>query len=241
MFAKCPAGPSRHGGQSPYVAELFDERQGRVHPGFSSLKKQEAHTAFSSRVLIFTHRKRTVIQNNEIVPMSRFSQHQEKPTDILTRHRGHRMPALVCAVMPFFLLRMSRGVFDRALCREAMCAAFPTSLQSRTPSQEERHRGQHRQHDADAAERKGTRSRGSRKKRRFSFIGFLSPVSFFFALCLHHVADCGDGVIENHPRAGKAHHGADLFTHVGFVAVHAAVDAEGLRLHERAVLGQARA
>jgi len=51
------------------------------------------------------------------------------------------------------------------------------------------------------------------------------------------VADCGDGVIENHPRAGKAHHGADLFTHARFVAVHAAVDAEGLRLHERAVLG----
>ena len=44
-------------------------------------------------------------------------------------------------------------------------------------------------------------------------------------------------MIENHPRAGKAHHGADLFTHVRFVAVHATVDAEGLRLHERAVLG----
>ena len=76
-----------------------------------------------------------------------------------------------------------------------------------------------------------------RKKKAFQLHRFSLSSLFFFALCLHHVANCGDGVIENHPRAGKAHHGADLFTHVRFVAVHAAVDAEGLRLHERAVLG----
>ena len=48
------------------------------------------------------------------------------------------------------------------------------------------------------------------------------------------MTDCGDWVAENHPRAGKPHHGPNLLPHVRLVAMHLAVGAEGLGLHKGA-------
>ena len=113
--------------------------------------------------------------------VERFSQHQEKAD-------GHQAASRTSGCLPWsarscpFSSRMSRGVFDRALCRETMCAAFPTSLQSRTPSQ-----GRTAPWAAPAARCRRSRAQAhaaedAGRKASFSFIGFLSPVSFFRAL-----------------------------------------------------------
>ena len=46
------------------------------------------------------------------------------------------------------------------------------------------------------------------------------------------MANSHNGMMEDHPRAGKAHDLPDPFPHVCFVAMHLAVGAEGLGLHE---------
>ena len=47
----------------------------------------------------------------------------------------------------------------------------------------------------------------------------------------------GDGVVKDHPGAGKAHHSANFFPHLWLVAMYPAVGTEGFRLHERAAIG----
>ena len=72
--------------------------------------------------------------------------------------------------------------------------------------------------------------------------GFLSALDIvevilrpaLFKLALDQVADGQNGMRFQHPRAAVAHDGADLFAHVGLIAMHLAVGTEGFVLHERA-------
>lgn len=58
----------------------------------------------------------------------------------------------------------------------------------------------------------------------------------FFGAAGDNVADGGDGVEVEHARGAVAHDGANGFAHFRFVAVDAAVGAEGFCFHKRAVV-----
>ena len=50
------------------------------------------------------------------------------------------------------------------------------------------------------------------------------------------MTDRHNGMIKDHPGAGKTHDFPDFFTHVFFVAMYFAVGTEGFRLHEGAFI-----
>ena len=50
------------------------------------------------------------------------------------------------------------------------------------------------------------------------------------------MSDCHDRPMEEHSGAGKTHYGADLFSHIRFIAMHLAVGTKGFCLHVRAVV-----
>ena len=51
------------------------------------------------------------------------------------------------------------------------------------------------------------------------------------------MGDGCEGVVEEHAGSGIAHDDADLFAHIGFVAMDGAVDAEGFGCYEGAMVG----
>jgi len=59
----------------------------------------------------------------------------------------------------------------------------------------------------------------------------IQPLLLFF--CFHYMTDCGDRMMKNHPRSGKAHNQADFFPHFRFIAMHLTVRAKSFCLHKR--------